>query len=736
MSGYYNDPLDAPTYFPTQWLGYVQSPVAPQWPGYADPTSQSLQPTSSVVKRPLEDGYPTEENKRHRVNPTVPEVIILLSDGEDDDYADAQPTSHVNISPAYAATTSSDFTSTVSTRAVTPATDPMGAAKALSRAAIAKRSRSPPRAKDALISQRKDVTHYTPLLDPTGLQISHDARDADTIQMPALTPPPSSPNEPNASKPPKPAVADEPPLCPEQAALVELVAQGKNVFYTGSAGCGKSTALKAIRKCLQAMGKSVWTIAPTGRAALQVNGSTTWTYAGWTPDHHKRTLDELRQAAHGKFVWKRFMETDVIIIDEISMVENLHFQRLNEVMKAARHDPGLAVQPAFGGVQVIVTGDFCQLPPVRPFQHCIECGRELIEGSSDSGITFNCPQHGMYHERDKWAFRSRAWEECNFVHVQLNTIHRQSDEVFIRILQKCRIGEELAQAETELLMDHPCMVHHATKLFATREEVKRVNRTEFERLKGQNHTYWCLDNFFWQQDKHPHLQWKGIRKPKGPQSEGPLRALEDHRFAEYVELKKGMLVVLLVNLDLQSGLCNGSQGIVCGFERNDPKKLPKAKTIKGKEPENRIFGDRAPIKEEQIKLFIQDKGARYKVWPVVKFHNGKTRTIYADCSIAELGDTRPYSLLCRTQIPLAPAWAMTIHKSQSLTLDRVIVNLSKAFEEGQVYVALSRATSLKGLKIEGDRAGLLAGLGGNQEVQEFLRTKFGGVNGPSSGVRE
>ncbi|RYO92682.1 hypothetical protein DL763_004595 [Monosporascus cannonballus] len=293
MSGYYNDPLDAPTHFPTQWLGYVQSPVAPQWPGYADPTSQSLQPTSSVVKRPLEDGYPTEENKRHRVNPTVPEVIILLSDGEDDDYADAQPTSHVNISPAYAATTSSDFTSTVSTRAVTPATDPMGAAKALSRAAIAKRSRSPPRAKDALISQRKDVTHYTPLLDPTGLQISHDARDADTIQMPALTPPPSSPNEPNASKPPKPAVADEPPLCPEQAALVELVAQGKNVFYTGSAGCGKSTALKAIRKCLQAMGKSVRTIAPTGRAALQVNGSTTWTYAGWTPDHHKRTLDEL-----------------------------------------------------------------------------------------------------------------------------------------------------------------------------------------------------------------------------------------------------------------------------------------------------------------------------------------------------------------------------------------------------------------------------------------------------------
>ncbi|RYP37483.1 hypothetical protein DL768_010863 [Monosporascus sp. mg162] len=718
------------------YLGYAQPPVASQWPGYADPTSQSLEPTSSVAKRQLEDGYPTEGNKRHEVNSSVPDMISLLSDDEDDDNVNAQPTAHFDSSPAYAAITPSDFISTVSSQVATPATNPMGAAKALSRAAIVKRSGSPLRGKDALISQRKDVIHYAPLLDPIDMQISYDAHDSDTIRIPDLTPPPSSPNEPNAPKPPNPTLADEPPLCSEQAALVELVVQGKNVFYTGSAGCGKSTALKAIRKCLQAMGKSVRTIAPTGRAALQVNGSTTWTFAGWTPDHHKRTLDELRQAAHGKFVWKRFNETDVIIIDEISMVENLHFERLNEVMKEARHDPRLAVQPAFGGVQVIVTGDFCQLPPVRPFQYCIECGRELIAGSSDSGITFKCPQHGMYHERDKWAFRSRAWEECNFVHVQLNTIHRQSDEAFIRILQKCRIGEQLAQAETELLMDHPCMVHHATKLFATRKEADRVNKTEFERLKGLNHTYWSLDNFFWQQDEHPHLQWKGIRKPKGPQSEGPLRALEDHRFAECVELKKGMLVVLLVNLDLQSGLCNGSQGIVCGFEQNDPKKLPKAKTIKGKEPENRIFGDRAPMKEEQIKLFIQDPGASYKVWPVVKFHNGKTRTIYADCSIAELGDTRPYSLLCRTQIPLAPAWAMTIHKSQSLTLDRVIVNLSKAFEEGQVYVALSRATSLKGLKIEGDRAGLLTGLGGNQEVQEFLRAKFGGVNGPSSSICE
>lgn len=488
------------------------------------------------------------------------------------------------------------------------------------------------------------------------------------------------------------------------------------------------------------MGKRVRIVAPTGRAALQVNGTTTWTFAGWTPDHHKRSLDELRVTAHGKHVWKRFNELDVIILDEISMVENLHFERLNELLKEARNKK----DQAFGGVQMIVTGDFCQLPPVKPFQHCIDCGKELTQGSSlADGITFTCRRHGEYFERDKWAFRSRAWAECDFVHVQLNTIHRQSDEAFIRILQKCRYGDQLTSAETDLLMDHECMVHHATKLFATRDEVNRVNAAEFQRLKGLNHTYWCFDNFFWQADLHPHLKWKGVRKDKGPDVRGPLRALEDHRYAEFVELKRGMLVVLLVNLDLEAGLCNGSQGIICGFEPFDPKKLPKAKTApKDKvDPEKRIFGggERALLKEEQIRLFIEATpcGARYKTWPVVKFHNGATRTIYADCSIAELGDARPYSLLARTQLPLAPAWAMTIHKSQSLTLDRVVVNLSKAFEEGQVYVALSRATGLRGLKIEGSSAGLLAGLGGNREVQAFLRERFGrGAARPVSAVGE
>ncbi|KAK6086505.1 ATP-dependent DNA helicase PIF1 [Seiridium cupressi] len=543
------------------------------------------------------------------------------------------------------------------------------------------------------------------------------------------TPPPSSlpGDQPNTPAAPTP---EEPPLCPEQAELVDLICSGRNVFYTGSAGCGKSTVLKAFTKRLRAMGKKVRILAPTGRAALQVDGTTFWSFAGWTPDHLKRPLEKLKETAHGRFVYKRIkLQTDVIVFDEVSMIENHNFERLNELMKEAWYDPKREEQPAFGGVQVIVTGDFCQLPPVKPFEYCIECGKGMTERKQFGQTTYHCVRHGDHRDEDKWAFRSKAWHECNFEHVHLKQIHRQNDQEFIRMLQKCRIGDPLSSLEINKLMDHPCQVNNATRLFATRDQVREVNQKMFKRLTGVNHSYWCRDLFKWQPN-HPHLQWKGVRKPEGPSGPDelrPLKALDDHRFDEHVELKQGMLVVLLINLDLQAGLCNGSQGLICGFEQYDVKKLPKAKVGKD-EPENRLLGERALMKEQEIKTFIKAKGARFKRWPVVRFHNGQTRVIFADCSITELGDEQPYSLLARTQIPLAPAWAMTIHKSQSLTMDRVIVDLSRAFETGQVYVALSRATSLRGLKIEGDTDALTNSLGGNREVQRFLREKFGALN--------
>lgn len=148
----------------------------------------------------------------------------------------------------------------------------------------------------------------------------------------------------------------EPQLSAEQRRVVDLIVQDrKNVFYTGSAGCGKSTILKAFVRELKAKGLRVQIVAPTNLAALNVGGQTTWAFAGWTPDSMKKPLDKLKEAAHGKDVWKRFDSTDVLVIDEISMVENLLFERLNEIMKAAMGAMG-GGHP-FGGKQVVVTGD-------------------------------------------------------------------------------------------------------------------------------------------------------------------------------------------------------------------------------------------------------------------------------------------------------------------------------------------------------------------------------------------
>lgn len=496
----------------------------------------------------------------------------------------------------------------------------------------------------------------------------------------------------------------EPPLCKEQADLVSLIASGRNTFYTGSAGCGKSTVLKAFVKRLRNDGKRVHIVAPTGRAALDINGSTTWTYAGWTPDHMKRPLSILKNNAHGKFVWKRLNSTDVLVIDEISMVENHHFERLNHILKAAHHSPknpfGDPAKKPFGGIQIVVTGDFCQLPPVRPFQNCLKCGNML---RSDNEETYTCPEHGTFLDSDKWAFKSKAWAECDFVHVNLTSIHRQSDLEFIRILERCRLGKPLSPVDQHLLLHHDCDTTNAVRLFPTRDKVRELNDREFRLLRTPIQTFDSHDDFKWNKE-HPLLRSKGERRP-----DDHLCALDEHRFEPSIQLRKDMQVVLLVNLDLKSGLVNGSQGTIIDFVAHDDKHLPEQ------------TGEHKGYKAAQLAKFVTRNG-RCKVWPVVRFTNGAEQTMFAHCTVNELGDSEPYSLLSRTQIPLAAAWAMTVHKSQGMTLSRVIVDLARSFEAGQEYVALSRAKSLDGLKVVGlgnhDR-------GPDEQVKEFLRGKFG-----------
>ncbi len=281
--------------------------------------------------------------------------------------------------------------------------------------------------------------------------------------------------------------------------------------------------------------------------------------------------------------------------------------------------------------------------------------------------------------------------------------------------------------DTETLLNHKTIIKNAVKLFSTREEVRRVNQAAFDRLPAEKRVFQSEDFFSPSSECDPFT----IAKFRKRTLNGSLYELRDHRFDEILELKAGMRVILLVNLDLEAGLVNGSQGEIVGWENYDAGKLPKSKnsltnsTRKDHESGSRLpmpvlSGDYTLHREQNIDIFIQK--AAQREWPVVRFDNGLERTIYADCTVNEVGDRAPWSLISRTQIPLFAAWAMSIHKSQGMTLDNVVVDLSRSFEEGQMYVALSRARSLEGLKVES--------LGkwtpkGNEQVMEFLRDEFG-----------
>lgn len=530
------------------------------------------------------------------------------------------------------------------------------------------------------------LDHFNPALDHSPLGSSSDY--GDFLEDPAVL------DRITAS-----GQRTEPPLCIEQLALVELIMSGKNVFYTGSAGSGKSTVLKHVVSLLRKEGNKVDILAPTGRAALEVNGRTLHNYAGWVPRSLGQPLRKLENNARGEKVRKRLRATDILIVDEISMVANHVFERLNCIMKSARDS-----KKPFGGVRMIVTGDFCQLPPVNAFEYCLICGTTLGPVSWEGN--YECVKClAQFSKIDKWAFRSAAWNECDFEHVNLKVIHRQKSADFKALLENSRLGEPRSVDEKWLLLEHPSETRGAVRLFPRRVDVKTINNNKLAQLPGRTLTYLCVDNFYWNR-KNDTLGDKKRRCPE-PMSHA-LEALEEHIFEPTLELKEGMLVILLVNWDLDSSLANGSQGTIIGFEKHDPKLFPEV-------PRDWEYSSR---RNGLARQFV--KGTAVQEWPIVKFHNGRERTIYPRCMINELGDDEPYSLLSRTQIPLMAAWAMTVHRAQGMTLSRVIVDLRHSFEPGQEYVALSRAETLEGLKVEGlpekER-------GPNEQVIEFLKEK-------------
>ncbi|GBM62453.1 ATP-dependent DNA helicase PIF1 [Araneus ventricosus] len=386
-------------------------------------------------------------------------------------------------------------------------------------------------------------------------------------------------------------------LTTEQKNVMSAVMSGRNVFFTGSAGTGKSFLLKRILGALAP--ENTFATASTGVAACQIGGITLHAFAGiGTGSAPVQQCFQLAQQK-GKSMWKQCQH---LIVDEISMVDGEFFEKLEKVARMVRN-----CDKPFGGIQLILSGDFLQLPPVA---------------KKGQNKTF--------------CFQSAAWRNSIDVNIELHMVKRQDDKNFINILQDVRRGRctrdviEKLKATNSHRIDKDGIM--ATKLSTHKDDVEIINNSHLEKLPGRIQTYSAVDNY-------PDLS----------------RFISNHcHVLEKVELKVGAQVMLTKNLDLQRGLVNGARGVVTGFDTGQ-EKLPIVKFVCGTQ-----------------------QAVNYEKW-TVKTPSGL--------------------VLVRKMLPLQLAWAMSIHKSQGMTLDCVEVSLGRVFECGQAYVALSRARSLQGLRV-------------------------------------
>ncbi|EAU90478.2 DNA repair and recombination protein pif1 [Coprinopsis cinerea okayama7 len=432
-------------------------------------------------------------------------------------------------------------------------------------------------------------------------------------------------------------------LSQEQLHILKLVQEGHSVFYTGSAGTGKSVLLREIIKVLNDKYKrgsgAVAITASTGIAACNIGGTTIHSFAGigLGIEPAEQLATKIRRTNRKAFT--RWTRTKVLIIDEISMVEGDLFDKLAKIGSILRGKP----EP-FGGIQVIVTGDFFQLPPV----------------TKSSSV--------------KFAFEAETWSTTLKHTFNLTKVFRQRDQTFVDMLNEMRFGT-LSQKSIAKFYQLARPLHfedgvESTELFPIRDQVDASNHTRMSRLQTEEEVYRAHDS--------------GTM----PMGSSRTKLLASFMVPGEMRLRIGAQVMLVKNYD--EILVNGTLGKVVDFV--DPDKL-------GDELASyTILGgtSTSPTGTLTVKKML---GA--KRYPVVDFYTPKiTRRrvlVLQDSWKSELptGEVQ----LSRVQLPLILAWAMSIHKSQGQTLERVKVDLDKVFEKGQAYVALSRATSLEGLQV-------------------------------------
>jgi len=325
----------------------------------------------------------------------------------------------------------------------------------------------------------------------------------------------------------------------DQAAAFAAVQSGQNIFLTGPAGAGKSYLIRHIVDWAAGVGKSIGITALTGCAALLLGANAktlhSWAGIGLGRDSVDVIMKSVLKYPQTKRRWKK---TDILIVDEISMMTPDLFEKLDAIGKRVRASP-----LPWGGLQLILCGDYFQLPPV-------------IKGIS--GETFP----------GRFAFESPAWKAAQLKPVVLHRIERQTDAGFQRLLNECRIGAP-SPATIELLQSRQNLnwkkqLIKPTLLFSRNSDVEAINEKNIAAIKKPIRIYEART------DIAPGAPPGDI--PTGEALERVVQKMDaDSSYVQRLELCVGAQVMLLINKDLEAGLANGSRGVVIGFtETNTP----------------------------------------------------------------------------------------------------------------------------------------------------------------------
>lgn len=383
----------------------------------------------------------------------------------------------------------------------------------------------------------------------------------------------------------------------DQQTALEAVQRGENIFLTGPAGSGKSTLVSAIVKWAQRSGKVCDVTAMTGCAALLLGNKAktihSWAGVGLARGTAEQLSTDILKSPFAKKRWKR---ANILVIDEISMMSPDLFEKLSQVGKRVRGGC-----ESWGGLQLILCGDFYQLPPVSK----------------------------EYQTSGKFAFDAPSWKAANLCPVVLNRIERQTDIAFQNLLNEARIGRlsetSIATLKSRQGLNWKEQRIRPTLLFSRNADVDSINDANLMALDKPIHTFDATTVC------EPSAEDPAAEIPKGELLERLVDRMDaDSSYVPHLELCEGCQVMLVYNMDMDKGLVNGSRGVVVGFRDSDG--VPIVQFLHGDPLPmecNEWASNHSPtLKRRQIPL---------RVAYAITIHKSQGATL--DCALVDIGSS-------------------------------------------------------------------------------------------------